>query len=95
MLCIFNTDLPIFNTCLEFSKHYYIFLIHIYVLVFVGTKLSLPETQVTRKKNHTLVSSFKVPTKTQVDTKSPQSHKTNLTLTKTCVFHRVGCRVYT
>jgi hypothetical protein len=93
MLCIFNADLPIFNTCLESSIHYYIFLIH--VLVFVGTILSLPETQVTRKKNHTLVSSFKVPTKIQVDTKSPQSHKKNPTLTKTCVFQRVGCRVYT
>ena len=40
------------------------------------------------KKNPTLVGSFKVTTKTQLNTKSPQRHNLNPTLTKTCIFHR-------
>ncbi len=39
------------------------------------------------------VGSFKVSSKTQVNTKSPQSYNLNPTLTKTCVFHRVAGRL--
>jgi hypothetical protein len=36
---------------------------------------------------------FKVPTKTQLNANSPQSHNLNPTLTKTRIFHRVDHRV--
>jgi hypothetical protein len=85
-----------FNTyflMLVFSKHYSIFLINIYILVSVGHILTCAKTQVKRKKNPTLLGSFKVSSKTQVNTKSPQSYNLNPTLTKTCVFHQVAGRL--
>ncbi len=45
------------------------------------------------KKNPTLVGSFKVPTKTQLYTNSPQSHNLNTTLTKTFNFHQVDRQI--
>jgi hypothetical protein len=85
----FNTYFLIF----VFLMHYSIFLINIYILVSVGHILTWAKTQVKRKKNPTLLGSFKVSSKTQVNTKSPQSYNLNPTLTKTCVFHRVAGRL--
>ncbi len=58
------------------------------MLIYVGLILSRPKTQVKHKKNLTLIGSFKVPTKTQVNTKFPQSHNLNPILAKICVFNR-------
>jgi hypothetical protein len=46
-------------------------------------------------KKPTLVGSFKVPTKTQVNTSPPQSHNLNPTLTKPCICHQADRRIGT
>jgi hypothetical protein len=62
----FNTYFLIF----VFLMHYSIFLINIYILESVGHILTWAKTQVKRKKNPTLLGSFKVSSKTQVNTVS-------------------------
>jgi hypothetical protein len=48
--------------------------------------LSRPKTQVKHKKNPTRIGYFEVLSKTQVNTKSPQSQNLNLTLIELCYF---------
>jgi hypothetical protein len=45
--------------------------------------------QLKMQVNPNLVNFSKLPTKTQLNTKFPQSHNLNPTMTKTCIFHRV------
>ncbi len=59
----------------------------------MGHILTWAKTQVKRKKNPTLLGSFKGLSKTKVNIKSPQSYNLNPTLTETCVFHRVAGRL--